>query len=53
MTRDDGRLVSRLQNMRQSGDYDDLFDWEEEDISPLFEPTNKLLEKMYALITLK
>lgn len=53
LTRDDGRLVSRLQNMRQSGDYDDLFDWEEEDISPLFEPTNKLLEKMYALITLK
>lgn len=39
--------------MRQSGDYDDLFDWAEEDILPLFEPTERLLEKISALITLK
>ena len=50
---EDGRLISRLQNMRQSGDYDDLFDWAEEDILPLFGPTVRLLEKMSALITLK
>ena len=50
---EDGRLVSRLQNMRQSGDYDDLFDWEEEDILPLFEPVEKLLDKMLNLISLK
>lgn len=53
LTHDDGRLVSRLQNMRQSGDYDDLFDWEEEDIRPLFDPTDNLLKKMSELITLK
>ncbi len=50
---EDGRLVSRLQNMRQSGDYDDLFDWEEEDILPLFEPVEKLLDKMLNLISLR
>ena len=30
------RLVSRLQNMRHAGDYDDMFDWAEEDVKPLF-----------------
>ncbi|MBQ8191701.1 MAG: HEPN domain-containing protein [Bacteroidaceae bacterium] len=53
LSSEDGRLVSRLQNMRQSGDYDDLFDWAEEDILPLFEPTERLLKKMAELITLK
>ena len=52
LTSEDGRLLSRLQNMRQSGDYDDMFDWTEEDIKPMFEPTTKLLSKMKALITL-
>ena len=53
LTHDDGRLVSRLQNMRQSGDYDDWFDWTEADIHPLFEPTENLLKKMSELITLR
>ena len=47
---DDARLVSRLQNMRQSGDYDDMFDWTEEDVQPLIEPTRALLEKMKGLL---
>ncbi len=51
--REEARLASRLMNMRQSGDYDDLFDWEEEDILPLFPKTEKLLQKMLELITLK
>lgn len=50
---EDGRLLSRLQNMRQSGDYDDMFDWTEKDIRPLFEPTEMLLEKMKKMISLK
>ena len=33
------RLVSRLQNMRHAGDYDDMFDWAEEDVKPLFNRT--------------
>lgn len=51
--REEARLASRLMNMRQSGDYDDLVDWEEEDILPLIPKTEKLLQKMQELITLK
>lgn len=51
LTSEDGRLLSRLQNMRQSGDYDDMFDWTERDIKPLFEPTEILLDKMKKLIS--
>lgn len=53
LTSDDGRLISRLQHMRQSGDYDDMFDWTEADILPCFEPTERLLQKMADLIILK
>ncbi|MCQ2311341.1 MAG: HEPN domain-containing protein [Paludibacteraceae bacterium] len=47
---EDGRLLSNLQRMRLTGDYDDLFDWTEDDIKPLFEPTEMLLKKMQSLI---
>ena len=50
---EDGRLLSRLQNMRQSGDYDDMFDWTESDIKPLFKPTEILFDKMKKLISVK
>ena len=39
------RLVSRLQNMRHAGDYDDMFDWAEEDVKPLFNRTELLILK--------
>lgn len=52
LSREDGRLISRLFNMRQSGDYDDLFDWTEEEVSPFFEKTKILLSNMRSLITL-
>lgn len=50
LTKDDGRLISSLFNMRQTGDYDDLFDWVQEDIEPLMSPTKKLLDKLYSLV---
>ncbi len=50
LSSDDAKLVSRLQNMRQSGDYDDMFDWTEEDVRPLIEPTRTLLKKMKGLL---
>ena len=53
LTHEDGSLLSHLQSMRSSGDYDDLFDWTEEKIAPMFEPTQALLDKMKQLITLK
>ena len=51
LDREDAKLASRLQNMRQSGDYDDMFDWTEEDILPLFGKTELLIEKMKGLIS--
>lgn len=51
MTKDEGRLISRLFNMRQSGDYDDLFDWTEE-VQPFFDKTKVFLVRMENLITI-
>lgn len=47
---DEGDLYSRLYNMRQSGDYDDLFDWTKEDVSPLISRTEKLIDKIASLL---
>jgi len=45
-----GRLISRLYDLRQSGDYDDKFDATEEEILPFFEQVEKLLEELKILI---
>lgn len=50
LTREDGALIARLQNMRQSGDYDDFFEWTEEDVKPMFPRTDQLLRKIQTLI---
>lgn len=47
-----GRFVSRLYELRQSGDYDDLFDATEEEVRPYFEKAKSLLEDLRKLITL-
>ena len=39
-------FISRLQNMRQMGDYDDLFDWTEEDVAPKIPEVEELVEKL-------
>lgn len=39
-------FISRLQNMRQMGDYDDLFDWAEEDVLPKIPQVEKLVCKL-------
>ena len=51
LDREDAKLASRLQNKRQSGDYDDMFDWTNDDVLPLFEKTENLIEKMKGLIS--
>ena len=51
LSKDEGRTISILQNMRQSGDYDDCFEWSEADISPFFKRTEDLLLKMESLIS--
>ena len=52
LDKDDMSLVSRLQNMRHAGDYDDMFDWAEEDVKPLFNRTELLIKKMKSLLSL-
>lgn len=52
LDKDEMRLVSRLQNMRHAGDYDDMFDWEEDDVKPLLDRTKLLIQKMKDLISL-
>ena len=46
------RWDARLQNMRHAGDYDDMFDWAEEDVKPLFNRTELLIKKMKSLLSL-
>ncbi len=50
LSKDEGNLYRSLFSMRQSGDYDDLFDWEEEDILPILPKVKSLLEKIESLI---
>jgi len=45
-----GRLISRLYELRQSGDYDDKFDATEEEIMPYFEQVEQLLEVLRHII---
>jgi uncharacterized protein (UPF0332 family) len=45
-----GRLISRLYELRQSGDYDDKFDATEEEIMPYFEQVEQLLDVLKGLI---
>ena len=48
-----GRLFSRLFEMRQSGDYDDMYDVTEEEILPLIDKTVMFISKMEDLLTFK
>lgn len=47
-----GRFFSRLFELRQSGDYDDMYDATEEEIAPYIAETEYFLAKMESLITL-
>lgn len=53
LSKEEGRLMSRLFNMRQSSDYDDLFDWTEEEVVPFFDKTELFMKRMEGLIALK
>lgn len=48
-----GRLFSRLYELRQSGDYDNMFDATEEEVMPYFIQIEKFINEMEALITFK
>lgn len=48
-----GRLFSRLYELRQSGDYDDMFDATEEEVKPYFVQVENFISEMETLITFK
>jgi len=45
-----GKLYSKLFDWRQKGDYGDLFNFDEEQVSPLIEPTEELIKEIQKLI---
>lgn len=53
LTKEDGRLLTLLQNMRCEGDYDEFVDWTEEQVSPFFPPVRQLMDKMKGMISQK
>lgn len=44
-------IIQRLYELRQSGDYDDMYDATEEEVLPYFEKVRKFLDEMKKLIT--
>lgn len=50
LTKEEGTLITTLFNMRNTGDYDDLYDWKESQVRPLIEPVKALLVKLETLI---
>ena len=50
LTKEDGALLARLQNMRHTGDYDDFMDWNREDVEPCFPKVEAFIEKVKAMI---
>lgn len=51
LIKEEGDLLGRLFRMRQTGDYDDLSDWREEEIMPLFPKVENLIDKIQSLIS--
>lgn len=50
LAKEQGRLFSKLFEMRQSGDYDDLYDLTAEDVERYIEPTREFLCTLEKLI---
>ncbi len=45
-----GKTYSQLFTWRQKGDYDDLFDFDEDKVTPYFEPIEKIIESIEDLL---
>lgn len=46
-----GKIYSQLFTWRQKGDYDDLFDFDEEKVIPYFEPVKRLIDLIDEIIS--
>ena len=47
---EDSQLLGRLFSMRQTGDYEDLFDWKEQDVAPLIPKVEDYINRISLLI---
>ena len=45
-----GKMYSQLFTWRQKGDYDDLFDFDQQKVMPYFEPVQKLIEIVESIV---
>ena len=50
ISKDEAKLLARLQNMRKTGDYDDFIEWHQEDVEPLFAPVEEYIDKVKTLV---
>jgi len=50
VTKESGKLFSKLFELRQTGDYDDLFNLTETDVLPLIPLAHKFIEEFVELI---
>lgn len=50
ITKESGKLYSRLFELRQTGDYDDLFNLTEDDVKPLIVKTKNYIDEISGLI---
>jgi uncharacterized protein (UPF0332 family) len=46
-----GKIYSQLFTWRQKGDYDDLFDFDQDKVLPYFEPVEQLIEIVEKMLT--
>ena len=52
-TKDEAKLLARLQSMRMTGDYDDFIEWDEEEVEPLFSRVEDYINKIKTLVESK
>ena len=50
ISKEQGKLIKRLFELRQNGDYSDWYCIDEEDVKPLVEPTEKFIAEIENLI---
>lgn len=50
LSTDDSKLLGRLFTMRQAGDYEDLFDWDENDVAPLIPKVEDYIRRISSLV---
>lgn len=50
LTPADSQLLGRLFSMRQTGDYEDLYDWKEKDVVPIIPQVEEYIQRVRNLI---